>query len=79
MSVQARVRQFVSESFLVDDFSDDDSFLECGIIDSLGVMQLVAFVESEFSVRVNEPDLVPDNFDSVAKVARYVERRRLAA
>jgi acyl carrier protein len=74
MAVRDQLRRFISDAFLVDDFSDDASFLAGGIIDSLGVMQLVAFVESEFALRVPEADLVPENFDSVARLAEYVER-----
>jgi acyl carrier protein len=59
----------------VDEFADDDSFLGTGLIDSLGIVQLVSFVESEYSVKVPDTDLVPSNFDSVVKLADYVERR----
>jgi acyl carrier protein len=79
MRVQDRVRQFIKDTFLVDEVGDDDSFLANGIIDSLGVMQLVTFVESEYGVRVADTDLVPDNFDSISRVAAYVERLRRAA
>jgi acyl carrier protein len=79
MQVRDRVRQFIKDTFLVDEVGDDDSFLANGIIDSLGVMQLVTFVESEYGVRVADTDLIPDNFDSIARVAAYVERLRRAA
>ena len=79
MRVQDRVRQFIKDTFLVDEVGDDDSFLTNGIIDSLGVMQLVTFIESEYGVGVADTDLVPENFDSVARVAAYVERLRRAA
>ena len=69
MRVQDRVRQFIKDTFLVDEVGDDDSFLANGIIDSLGVMQLVTFIESEYGVGVADTDLVPENFDSVARVA----------
>src|SRR5512146_2325702 len=78
MQVRDRVRRFIQDSFLVDNFADDESFLASGIIDSLGVMQLVSFVESEFSVRVADPDLVPENFDSVEKVSAFVQRKLAA-
>ena len=74
MLVQEQLRQFIRDSFLVDDFSDEESFLASGIIDSLGIVQLVSFVESEFGVKVPDTDLVPANFDSVAKLAAYVQR-----
>ncbi len=78
MDVRDRVRNFIKDAFLVDEFKDDDSFLTSGIIDSLGVMQLVAFVESEFSVRVADVDLLPQNFDSVDRVSAFVERKLAA-
>lgn len=78
MPVRELVRRFIKDSFLVDDVKDDESFLASGIIDSLGVMQLVTFIESEFQVRVADPDLVPDNFDSVEKVSAFVERKLAA-
>ncbi len=76
--VRDRVRRFIQDSFLVDDFSDADSFLTTGIIDSLGVMQLVTFVESEFGIRVVDQELVPENFDSVERVSAFVERKLAA-
>jgi acyl carrier protein len=79
MPVRDDLARFIKDSFLVDDFSDDESFLASGIIDSLGVMQLVAFIESEFGVTVSEKELVLENFDSVDKLVRYLERKRGAA
>lgn len=78
MSVRESVRRFMQDAFLVDDFDDDQSFIGTGLVDSLGVMQLVAFVESEYGVKVADPELVPENFDSVARVACFVERRLAA-
>ncbi len=78
MQARERVRQFIQDSFLIDDFADHDSFLASGIIDSLGVMQLISFVESEFSVRSADTELVPENFDSVEKVSAFIERKLAA-
>ena len=75
MPVRDQIRQFIRDSFLVDDFTDEESFLASGLIDSLGIVQLVAFVEATFSIKVPETDLVPENFDSVAKLTAYVVRR----
>jgi acyl carrier protein len=79
MLVRDRVRQFIKDTFLVDEVRDDESFLESGIIDSLGIMQLVALVESEIGAKVPDSDLVPENFDSIVRIAAYVERMRRAA
>jgi acyl carrier protein len=78
MRVQDRVSQFIRDAFLVDQVGEDESFLASGIIDSLGVMQLVSFLEAEFGLKVPDTDLIPENFDSVARVAAYVERNRKA-
>lgn len=74
-NIRERVRRFIRDSFLVDDFRDDESFLAGGIIDSLGMMQLVAFLEAEFRVSVADLDIVPENFDSVDRVARFVAHK----
>jgi acyl carrier protein len=75
MLVREQIRGFIRDSFLVDEFTDDDSFLGSGLIDSLGILQLVSFVETQYAIAVADTDLTPDNFDSVARLAAYVERR----
>jgi acyl carrier protein len=77
-ATRERVRRFVRESFLVDHFADDQPFLDAGIVDSLGMMQLVAFLESEFGIAVDDSELLPENLDSVARAAAFVERKRAA-
>jgi acyl carrier protein len=71
-----RIRQFVSDTFFVDGFPDDASFLRTGLIDSTGMMELVAFVEQEFSIQVADHELVPQNFDSLEKLNAFIERKR---
>jgi acyl carrier protein len=79
MSFPDCVRQFIKDTFLVDEVGDEESFLASGIIDSLGVMQLVTFIESHLGSKVPDKDLVPENFDSISRIAAYVERTRRAA
>ena len=55
--------------------SDDASFLEEGIVDSTGVLELVLFVEETFQVTVEDQEIVPENFDSVNKLAAYIQRK----
>ena len=57
-------------------YSDDASFLEEGIIDSMNVMELIAFVEESFGIQINDDEIMPDNFDSVSRIAAFVERKR---
>lgn len=75
------VRSFLVETFLLgvdDKFSDDESLLDAGIIDSTGVMELVSFLEERFQMTVADEELVADNLDSVNRVAAFVERKLAA-
>ncbi len=77
------LRQFIVESFLFGDtsdsfaFSDDDSLIERAIIDSTGILELVAFVEQTYDVRIADEELVPENLDSVRQLAAFINRKRL--
>ena len=79
MALNDELRQFVTDNFMFGKpdkrVDDDDSFLELGIIDSTGVMELVAFLEGRYGIKLQDADLIPDNLDSINKVARFVERR----
>lgn len=75
-SVEKKIRTFIAETILFSDngypHADDTSFLEEGIVDSMGIMELVMFVDESFNIRVEDEELVPDNFDSVSKLAAYI-------
>jgi acyl carrier protein len=75
MSPRERIRTFISDTFFVDEFADDDSFLRTGIVDSSGMLELVAFLERTFGLRVGDLELVPENLDSLAAVTAFVERK----
>lgn len=79
MDIGGEIRRFISDTFFVEDFADDDSFLQTGIIDSTGMMELVAFVERTYGIAVGDAELVPENFDSLANLARFVARTRTRA
>lgn len=73
-----QIREFITENFLfgnADGLKDDTSFLEEGIIDSTGVLELVTFLEEEFSIKVADEDLVPENLDSINNVTAYLQRK----
>jgi len=76
MSPRLRIREFIVESFFVDDFSDEDSFLRNGVIDSLGMLELITFLEKEFGIKITDAELIPENLDSLARVCAFVERKR---
>jgi len=72
------IRSFIVENFLYgqdDGFGDDVSFLEKGIIDSTGVLELVSFVEDKYGISVDDEELVPDNFDSLNNLSAYIARK----
>jgi acyl carrier protein len=77
--IEQQVREFISRNMLYSSgefpHSDDASFLQEGIIDSFGVMELVEFVQSSFRVTVDQREVTPDNFDSVRKLAAFVRRK----
>jgi acyl carrier protein len=79
MTVRKVIKEFIFENFMMglneNHLGDTDSFLEKGIIDSTGVLELVAFVEQTFGFEVADDELVPENFDSVAKLESYVQRK----
>jgi acyl carrier protein len=57
-------------------FSDSDSLLETGVIDSMTMVDLIAFIEQQFDIHVDEDDMVPENFDAVDSIVAYVELKR---
>ncbi len=76
------IRDYIVHNFLFDDEAsmppDDTSLLTAGIIDSTGVLDLLAFVEDQFVLEVAAEDLTPDNFDSVDHLAAYVQSKLAA-
>jgi len=77
--IEKMIREYIAENLLFSDngypYADDVSFLEEGIVDSMGIMEVVAFVEETFGLAVEDQELVPDNFDSVDKLAAYIRRK----
>ena len=78
----AELRKFITDNFLFGEasgrfaFSDDDSFQERGIVDSTGVLELVCHLLDRYAIAIADDELVPDNLDSLNKVARFVEAKR---
>ena len=74
------IRIFIFENFLFDaddgKLQNDDSFLDQGIIDSTGVLELVEWLEEEFGIQVKDEELIPINLDSVNQLAAFIERKK---
>lgn len=82
MELKAKIRAYIIENFLFGDAtpltSDSISLLDEGIIDSVGVMELVAFLEQDFGLTVADEELVPENLDSVDNLAGFISRKQVA-
>lgn len=80
--IAREIREFVISNFLFGQqasaFDDHQSFLESGIIDSTGVLELVGFIEQQYGIAVGDRELVPENLDSVANVSRFVGEKLAA-
>lgn len=78
MSLQEDIRSFIVDNFLFGDaggLRNDSSFIKEGIVDSTGILQLVAFIQEQYRVVVEDEELIPENLDSVSKVAAFVEHK----
>jgi len=72
------IRSYIVSNFLFGDESslkDETSFMESGILDSTGVLELVTFLESTYGVKVQDQEMVPENLDSVNRAAAFVARK----
>lgn len=81
--IEEVLRAFVVETFLYGDdtrpLAETDSLIETEVIDSTGVLELVAFVEERFGLVVADDEIVPENFDSLARVRAYVDGKNAAS
>ena len=78
IETKSKIREFIIENFLfgsANGLQDDTSFLEEGIIDSTGVLELVTFLEEDFEIQVEDEELIPENLDSIDNVTAYLERK----
>ena len=74
------IRHFLVENFVLSDQLEqlglDESFLENGIVDSTGILELVFFVEDRFGIQIDTSEVLPENFDSINCLASYIRRKQ---
>lgn len=79
-TVLKEVREYVVENFLLgedeEELSNSDSFLESGLIDSTGILELIAFLEETYDVEIEDEEMIPENLDSVERVARFIASKK---
>ena len=77
--IEEKIRHYIAENILFSGngypYDDDTSFLDNGVVDSMNVMELVAYVEDAFKVKVEDSEIVPANFDSVSNLAGYLRKK----
>ena len=81
-STREAIRRFITTNFYVVDpgrFGDDDSLLDGGLVDSTGVLEVVAFLEGELGIHVDDSEILPENLDSIAQIDAFVMRARARA
>lgn len=79
MTLRDQVRKFILQNFILEkpeELADGESMLKTGIMDSTGVLELVAFIESTFEIKVEDEELIPENLESIKNIASYLERKR---
>ena len=82
MKLQQQIRDFVTTNFYVvhpESLEDRTSLLDHGIIDSTGVLEVILFIETTFGVTVEDSEMLPENLDSIERIARYVGRKKKSA
>jgi acyl carrier protein len=81
--IETQIRHYIDLNILFDDdsitYDDDESFLELGILDSVGVMDLVLFLEQQFTIKVVDREITPENFDTINRIAHFIRSKMSGA
>jgi acyl carrier protein len=78
-AIEEMLRTFIAENVLFSSdgfpYSDDTSFLDNGIVDSTSVLELVAFIEEQFGISVKDSEVIPENFDSISSLSKFIKSK----
>jgi len=77
-NISKELRQFIVENFLFgrdSSFSNEDSFIEMGVLDSTGVLELIAFLQKRYGIKMEDVEIVPENLDSIHRISVFVTRK----
>lgn len=77
--IKEQVRAFITSNFYVADptaLEDGASLLDCGIIDSTGVLEVIFFIEETFGIRVEDSEILPENLDSIERIANFISSKK---
>jgi acyl carrier protein len=83
MSAEAKIRNYILENYLFTDdqsaLHNNDSFMEKGLLDSTGILEVIYFLEQEFKIQVADEEMILENLDSVDNILVFIEKKREAA
>ena len=79
MTSESKIRNYILENYL---FTDDqsaldnaDSFLDKGILDSTGILEVIYFLEDDFGIKIEDEEMIPENLDSVNNIVAFLKRK----
>ena len=79
MNIEQQLREYILENFLFTDdqsiLNNGDSFLVKGILDSTGILEVIYFLEDEFSIKVEDEEMIPENLDSINNLVAFVNKK----
>jgi acyl carrier protein len=82
MTIAENVRRYILENFYVsdpDELSDEVSLLDSGYVDSTGMMEIILFLEREYGIHIEDHETIPQNLESIARIAAFIARKQPAA
>lgn len=79
-NVKIEIRQFITENYVltdeVDELNENESLMDRGIIDSIGVFALVDFIEQQYGVTVSDDEMIPENLDSINAIVAFINKKK---
>jgi acyl carrier protein len=78
-NIKQQIIDFITNNFLFDDaqasLSEKESLLETGVIDSTGVLELIAFIEETYGIKVEDEEIIPENLDTILDITYFIEQK----
>lgn len=78
MDIADNVRQFIASNFYIGkslSLKSETSLMDSGVVDSTGVLEIILFIEERFGIQVNDSEMLPENLDSIGRIAEFVARK----
>lgn len=79
MSTETTIRNYILENYLFTDdqnaLNSDDSFLDNGVLDSTGILEMIYFIEEKFAIKVQDEEMIPENLDSVNNIVAFIKSK----